>query len=243
MGLDIAEFGRFIKDVRDKARISAQELATLAGIATTQNITRIERGVVTNPTYDTVERVMTAINKLGIIIHRDFNFDSYSQGLKDTFNRFSDGGDSVKTEEPRTDVKLPEDLMNASQVDLETACAIIALLHEYPAFRDALSELCTKVKNNFDSPPERVDYADIINDLTKRSHKQFYFNLNDKIGKFVKTGCYTHAYGFLTMLVQALSENIESYADKDIPDLSAAARQTRAIRRRGNSESRTALSS
>jgi transcriptional regulator with XRE-family HTH domain len=234
MGFDVAEFGRFIKDVRESERISAQELAALAGISTTQNITRIERGVVTNPTYDTVERVMKAINKLNIIIQKEFKFDGYSQSLKDTLNRFCDNGENITVDKPQAVVKIPEDLMNASQVDMETACAIIAVIHEYPIFRDALNKLCNKVKDNFDSSPERIDYADMINDMTKRVYTQFYFNLNDKIGKFVKTGCYTNAYDFMTMLIHALSENIENYADKDNKDLSAGTRQLRAIRRRHN---------
>jgi transcriptional regulator with XRE-family HTH domain len=214
--------------------MSAQELAGLAGISTTQNLTRIERGVVSNPTYDTVERVLTAVNKLDIIVSKGFNYDNYSQGLRDALNRFRNDADYVVTGEPVI-IKLPEELMNASKLDVEKVCAMIALLNDYPAFRDALHELCNTVERNCETP-ERIDYATVINDLTKLEYTQFYFNLNDTIRKFVKTRCFTHAYEFMTMLVQALNEGIASYADKDDAELPIGERQARSRRRRMNNE-------
>jgi transcriptional regulator with XRE-family HTH domain len=210
MSLDMAEFARFIEDARKAEGISAKELGTLAKIKTTLNITRIERGKVTNPTFDTVVRLMMAINELPVVRNGEFNFDGYSKGLIEMLNRFRDDADKIKYESPVESASLPECLANVTNLELEQACAMVVLNKEFPSCRKALHDLCTQMDvQQIDRA--RMDYSDLINDLTKRNGNPFYRQANDMLHKYVNTKDCSHAYEFMTMLLQNISLSLEEY--------------------------------
>ena len=234
MNMDMGEFARFLRSAREQSKVSIQDFAHSCGISTVQNVGRVELGKVVAPSFDTMERILTAINQLDVIKDNTFCFDGYSENLINTLNRYRNDDEKIDANKPIVN-DLLEDLANASKQDTEIAFAIIALLKEYPAFRDELHTLCEKVDENCHRP-ETIDYADIINNLTKRENTEFYFGLNEKIRRFVKTKSYTHAYEFLAMIVKALNGSIERYSDIDDPELSHNERQARGYRRRKSIE-------
>jgi len=230
--LDMSEFARFLRSAREQSRISIQDFAHMCGISTVQNIGRIELGKVVNPSFDTMDRILQTICNLDIIKYNDFCLDGYSESLIGTLNRYLD--DKIVVDKPIVN-ELPEDLTDASKLDLEIAFAITGLIKDYPVFRDTLRSLNAKVKANFDAA-SHVDYADIMNDLTKRENTGFYFNFNGKMNQIVRTRSYTHAYEFMTMIIQAVCDSIGNYADKDDSNLSYSERQARNYRRRRNNK-------
>ncbi len=168
------ELGRCIRDIREAANMSADELADKVGIQSGPTITRFETGRAQSPTFETVYRLVDYLGNLDIIKNNDFDFGNYSPATAKIINAFRVG---ERTQEYKNCKDEFINFLYQNKQNIPTAVleAITFFVQSNIAFQN-INEILTLMDSEIKTHNEKISnipHTEMLCNLLKQNNEEF----------------------------------------------------------------------
>jgi|GEM_PF-5692758 len=207
MGIDMKELGRCCRAVREMEKLTSEQFAKRANISSTQTITRLETGLIANPTWENLDNILRALSKLEVVRSGRFSFDDFSQDIIDLFNRYAAyEGHTVKEVATESLVELQaeyaNELQNMSKNDWQQAITHTYLDRDRHELEKQLSSFIEDLGKHYTNTAE-IDYSTMLSLAFSKNTKRnlLYQGLNEQMNDVIHKRSCIRPFKFVSLFV------------------------------------------